>query len=117
MKKQKEFSGAKALQFVDNVESVCAEIESHCSRIWTNEYVAHTDLSEFFQNALSRERQENDRRIFREKAQKEMLNFLMCYHHLNCDQVRTREDAEHRAYRIALSKFADRIGARYGIEL
>lgn len=118
MKKQQEISGAKALQFVENLEVRISELEENAASTWQYYYVQHV-TSEFFTVAMANcpERQEQDRQYYLASAKERILSNLRCYLSLPCDKVRTREDAEHLAYRIQLQKAAERICNRYGIEL
>lgn len=117
MKKQVEFSGATALDFVENLEERIATMERDAEQNWQNHYVYHV-TSEFFTVAMANrpERQEQERQYYLASAKERILSNLRWYLSLPCDKVRTREDAKHLAYRIQLQKAAQRICNRYGIE-
>ena len=118
MKKQQELSGASALNFVENLEERIAQLEKDAEQNWQECYVRHV-TSEYFTMAMANcpERQEQDRQYYLASARERILSNLRYYLALPCDKVRTREDAEHFAYRIQLQKAAQRIAARYDIEL
>lgn len=118
MRKQVEFSGESALNFVENLESRIEQLEKDAETNWRECYVNHV-TSEFFTEAMANcpERQEQDRQYYLSSARERILSSLRCYLSLPCDKVVTREDVEHMAYRIQLQKAAERICERYGIEL
>jgi len=119
MKKQQNYDdAANALNFVDNLESIISTMERDAEQIWQQYYVCHV-TSEFFTVAMANcpERQEQDRQYYLASAQERILSDLRYYLSLPCDKVRTREDAERLAYRIQLQKAAQRLCARYDIEL
>lgn len=118
MKKQVEFSGATALNFVENLEARISEMENDAAENWQQYYVNHV-TSEFFTVAMANcpERQEQDRQYYLASAKERILSNLRYYLALPSDKVRTKEDAEHLAYRIQLQKAAQRICDRYGVEL
>lgn len=117
MKKQVEFSGATALNFVENLEARISQMENDAAENWQQYYVNHV-TSEFFTRAMAKcpERQEQDRQYFLASARERILSNLRYYLDLGENPVRTREDVEWLAYRIQLQKAAERICARYGIE-
>lgn len=118
MKKQQEFSGATALNFVENLEARISQMENDASENWQQYYVKHV-TSEFFTVAMANcpDRQEQDRQYYLASAKEVILSNLRYYLALPSDKVRTKEDAEHLAYRIQLQKAAERICNRYEIEL
>lgn len=118
MKKQVEFSGATALQMVENLEERIFTMENDAAENWQQYYVNHV-TSEFFTVAMANcpERQEQDRQYYLASARERILSNLRWYLALPCGIIRTREDAEHFAYRIQLQKAAERICTRYGIEI
>jgi hypothetical protein len=118
MKKQQELSGATALNFVENLEARISQMENDAAENWQQYYVNHV-TSEFFTRGLANmpERQEQDRQYYLASARERILSNLRYYLALPSDKVRTKEDAEHLAYRIQLQKAAQRICDRYGIEL
>ena len=118
MKKQVEFSGATALNFVENLEARISQMENDAAENWKQYYVNHV-TSEFFTVAMANcpDRQEQDRQYYLASAKEVILSNLRYYLALPSDKVRTKEDAEHLAYRIQLQKAAQRICDRYEIEI
>ena len=118
MKKQVEFSGVSALNFVENLEARISQLEIDAEQNWQEYYVART-TSEFFKMLMEKnpERCEQDREYFLANTRDRILSNLLCYLEIGDNPIRTREDVEWYAYRIQLQKAAERICARYDIEL
>ena len=118
--REQELSGAKALQFVENLESRISDLEENAAATWQYYYVNHV-TSEFFTVAMANcpDRQEQDRQYYLADAKERILSNLSCYlslPNLSGKSVIRQDDVEHLAYRIQLQKAAERICARYGIE-
>lgn len=119
--KEQELSGAKALQFVENLESRISDLEENAEATWKYYYLNNV-TSEFFTVAMANrpERQEQDRKYFLASARERIFGNLSCYLSLPSwkgQAVIKQDDVEHLAYRIRLQKAAERICDRYGIEL
>ena len=97
MKKQQEIDGSNALNFVDSLESTQKHLESWC--------------------------EEQVRRYSGESwpigfAAAQMRSSVLSY--INAAEhrvIRTKDNAENYAWRVAMAKFAERLADRYGIEL
>lgn len=118
MKKQQEFSGATALNFVENLEARISQMEDDAAENWQQYYLKNV-TSEYFTVSMANcpERQEKDRQYYLASAKERILSNLRYYLDLGENTVRTREDVEWLAYRIQLQKAAERICNRYEIEL
>lgn len=91
MKKQQEFSGSSALDFVDSLEQSNKQLENWCEstkKIYAN---------------------------YKERIKPCLVGRISAAN--NVLQCRTRDNVQNHAWLVASAKFAERLADRYGVEL
>lgn len=98
MRKQQNYDdAANALDFVESCEKTCAHLEQWCEQ-QVLRYTGESWPKGF--------------------AAEQMKPSLQAYVNAAAHrQIRTKDNAENFAWRVAVAKFAERLAERYGVEL
>lgn len=98
MKKQQNYDdAANALNFVESIEKTCERLELWCEQ----QVLRYSDES--WPKGFAAEQMKPSLQAYVDAAAHR--------------QIRTKDNAENFAWRVAVAKFAERLAERYGVEL